>query len=164
MAFMLMSQLNQRHRRAPCEFLGGHLSIARTILFVCLHGSAKSVIAVAHVERLARERRLDLRTMSRGLEPDESLPPHVVAGLRADGLERPVAAPRPVDREAVASADYVISFGCDLAPFAGNDAVIRWDDVPHVSDGYDRARTAIVERVERLLDAFIERSAPPGSS
>jgi len=32
----------------------------RTVLFVCLHGSAKSVIATEYFRRLARQRGLDL--------------------------------------------------------------------------------------------------------
>jgi len=31
--------------------------------------------------------------------------------------------------------------------------VERWDDVPTVSDGYARARDAIVKHLEQLLDA-----------
>ncbi|MGH9334858.1 MAG: hypothetical protein ACRD21_14045, partial [Vicinamibacteria bacterium] len=42
----------------------------RTVVFVCEHGAAKSVIAAAHFNRLAKERELPFRAISRGTVPD----------------------------------------------------------------------------------------------
>jgi arsenate reductase (thioredoxin) len=58
-----------------------------TALFVCLHGSAKSVIAAEHFTRLARERGLQYRGESAGIEPDSEVPALVVAGLAGNGIE-----------------------------------------------------------------------------
>ncbi len=68
-----------------------------TVLFVCLHGSAKSLIATRAVSL---------------------------------GCEQPVSASATV-RE-------------------------QWDGLPLVSDGFARARDAIVQRVTRLVDALSE--------
>jgi protein-tyrosine-phosphatase len=65
------------------------------ILFVCLHGSAKSVIAAAHANRLARGR---VEASSAGLEPDPAIPQQVVDGLAADGMHVPETPPRGLTR------------------------------------------------------------------
>ncbi len=41
----------------------------RMVVFVCEHGSAKSVIAAAFFDKLARERGLTLRAVARGTQP-----------------------------------------------------------------------------------------------
>ena len=47
----------------------------------------------------------------------------------------------------------MVSFGCDLSALSPSGlAFERWDDVPAVSDGYEAARDAMLERIGRLLD------------
>ena len=123
-----------------------------TVLFVCLHGAAKSVIAEEHFRRLAAERGLRVTAHSAGVEPDDAIPPRVLAGLAADGIAAEERAPRALSSEALRDATYVVSFGCDLSALAPERAdVERWDDVPMVSDGYEAARSAIVARVSALV-------------
>jgi protein-tyrosine-phosphatase len=121
--------------------------------FVCLHGSAKSVVAAEHFRRLAATRGFHVDVRSAGLEPDAEIPPGVVKSLRGDGIEVGGAKPRAATAEALAGASRVIAFGCDVGAIAPVTArVERWDDVPAVSDGYERARDVIVERVRRLVE------------
>jgi protein-tyrosine-phosphatase len=123
------------------------------IVFVCLHGSAKSLIAAEHLERLARARGLSLHGESLGVEPDPEVPPHVVAGLAGDGFDVSGYVPRLASRDALARAARVVSFGCDLGALVPpTTSLDRWDDLPMVSDGYAPARDAIVNRVEALLE------------
>jgi len=121
------------------------------VLFVCLHGAAKSVIAREHFSRLARAEGIDVVCSSAGVDPDDGVPPHVVRGLAEDGIEVPDSAPRPLSGSDIADADLVVSFGCELQPTSGKQPVIRWDDMPAVSDGYAAARDAIVGRLRTLL-------------
>src|SRR5215216_6242802 len=72
--------------RRPLESYYIRMSGKRQVLFICEHGSAKSVIAAAHLDRLARERGDSVHARSRGTNPDSAYPPHVVAGLAAEGL------------------------------------------------------------------------------
>ena len=58
----------------------------RTVLFVCEHGSAKSVVAAAYFNRLATERQIGLRAVSKGTNPDSEIAPNAAWGLAADGL------------------------------------------------------------------------------
>lgn len=132
----------------------GAMPDSRTIVFVCLHGAAKSVIAAAYWNRLAAERGVEIRATAAGIEPEPEIPTPVRNGLRNDGLEVGDLRPRRVTSEELASAAAIVSFGCDLGDVAPPDqAVDRWDDVPLVSDGFTTARDVIVARVRRLLDA-----------
>jgi arsenate reductase len=135
---------------------------SRTVVFVCLHGAAKSVIAAAHFERLAAERGLAVRAAAAGLEPDPAVPAPVVAGLAADGLDVGGHRPRRVTPEELAGAWRVVAFGCDPGPAVAGARLLRWDDVPAVSDGFAAARDAIVGRVRRLVDACAEAVRTPG--
>ena len=126
------------------------------VLFVCLHGAAKSVVGAAHFRRLAAERGLAVDAVAVGTEPDAELAPGAVKGLAADGLAVRPSRPRPVTPYDLESAARVVSFGCDVAPARGQ-RLEQWD-VPAVSDGYAAARERIVANVERLVvELAVER-------
>ena len=125
----------------------------RTVVFVCLHGAAKSVIAAAYLRRLAGEMGLDVGATSAGIDPEPEVPPTVAEALLKDGIDVRRHRPRRVTREELMTAWRVVSFGCHLGHVAPLTlAVARWDDVPAVSDGFVAARDAIVARVRRLLE------------
>ena len=122
------------------------------VLFVCLHGSAKSVIASEYFRRLSAERGVSAECSAAGTEPDAAIPPGVVNGLGQDGIDVGALRPRPVVRADLERASLVVAFGCQVdAPPAGL-AIERWDDVPAVSENFVRARDAIAARVRMLVD------------
>ena len=125
------------------------------VLFVCLHGAAKSVLAAADFERLAKERRLPIAAESAGTEPDPEIAPKVLAALKAEGVDLSGQKPRLVTREMAAGATRIVAFGCALGVAAPEGAKVeQWEDVPNVSDGLPAARATIRERLERLLDGW----------
>ena len=130
----------------------------RRILFVCLHGAAKSVLAAIDCERLAAARGLEVTADFVGTEPDADIAPAVAAALRAEGLDLRGKKPRLVTRGDVAAADQVVAFGCDLggASVAGTP-IEQWADVPAVSDGLPAARAAIRARLDELMDGWTPR-------
>jgi protein-tyrosine-phosphatase len=137
------------------------MSQSPSVLFVCLHGAAKSVLAAADFRRLAAERGLDLTADSAGTAPDPEIAPGVVAALAAEGIDLGPRRPRRVTAADTARAHRVVTFGCDLgeaAPAAG--AVERWDDVPAVSDDLPRARAVIRRHLEGLLDQYAAEARP----
>ena len=103
-----------------------------TVLFVCEHGSAKSTVAAAHFDRLAAERGLAARAISRGTSPDAELAP----AARRDS-RRTASRPRPscparspnrtstprIGRSRLSSSPSFVSPG----------SVERWE-VPAISD------------------------------
>ena len=130
-----------------------------TFAFVCLHGSAKSLIAAEYLTRAARERGLNWLGTTSGPEPDAEIPDNVVAGLRTRGIDVQGCKPRLVSAEALAKADHIISFGYDLGSLAPNRRVENWGDCPAVTDDFDTAWAFITGRIDRLLNLV-----PKGSS
>lgn len=128
-----------------------------TILFVCRHGAAKSVLAAAGLRRLATERGLRIRVDSAGVEPDPAVSPAVANALRRDGIDLSGLGPRLVGAADVTSAARVITF--DLEPGelpAASVDVERWDDVPQVGDDPAPARAVIARHLELLVETVAE--------
>ena len=123
------------------------------VAFVCLHGSAKSLIAAEYFNRLAREKSLALRATTAGPEPDPEVPANVVEGMKARGID--VAAYRPtlIGGDQLTDADLIVSFACDAGrKLAPGKAEERWDECPAVSDDFDVAWNFITSRVDTLVD------------
>lgn len=124
----------------------------QVFVFVCEHGSAKSVVAAAHFNKLARERNLKLRAIARGTTPDEEIAPKAASGLQADGLTAGEQTPKKISKEDVAGAVRVVAF-CEIPKdYYKAVPVERWNDIPLVSEDYKKARDAMVERIRHLLD------------
>jgi|SRR5215470_3691649 len=127
-----------------------------SVLFVCLHGSGKSLIALEHFRRIAQEQGIAVEGDSAGLEPDAVIPPRVVQGLLDDGLDVAGRRPRQVTRADSERASCVVTFGCELGALGSPEvAHERWNDVPAVSEGYKPARDAIVTRLPALLASVV---------
>ncbi len=122
-----------------------------TVLFVCEHGSAKSVVAVAHFNKLAREQNLNLRAISRGTNPDEEIPPKILQGLQSEGLTANEPKPKMLSKDDVVGASRVVTF-CELPEgFDKLASVEQWNDVPPISEDYNKSRDAMVAHINKLL-------------
>jgi arsenate reductase len=139
---------------------GDRMMEPRTVLFLCPHGAAKSVLAAAYFDRLAQERGLELRGASAGTEPDDQPSPAVVAALWDEGIDVSTFRPRRVTSEDLTAARQVISLGCDPddLPLSG---VLpeRWDDIPPPSQDLEATRSAIRLRVAALADELAQANA-----
>lgn len=136
----------------------------KTVLFLCRHNAAKSVLAAAYFDRLAAARGLPFRADSAGTHPERRPSPVVVEALWAEGIDVSGHQPRRVTAADLARADRVVSLGCDPADLPPTEAPIeRWDDVPLVSHGLEASRAAIRRHVEGLL-AELAREAGPATA
>jgi arsenate reductase len=127
---------------------------ARTpsIVFVCEHGAAKSVIATAYFNKLAAERGLPYRAIFRGTTPQDELSGRAVAGLKADGVAIPDGKPTAVGDGDIASATHIFAIGCALPEKAKQSGkAADWSDVPD-DQGYGPMRDVIVRHLRQLLD------------
>jgi protein-tyrosine-phosphatase len=122
-----------------------------TILFLCPHSAAKSVLAAAYCQQVAKAQGLQLKVDFAGTHPDETIAPAVVEFLKGQNLETPHP-PRCVTRYDIATASTLVSLGCDLndLPLQGKE-VERWDDVPPVSQDFEKAWLEIKKKVETLI-------------
>ena len=122
------------------------------IVFVCEHGAAKSVIAAAYFNELASKSGLDFRAVARGTIPDEELSPKAITGLLADGLTPTESIPRKLSLADLDSAQRIVSF-CELPEEYQKETIIeQWDRIPPVSEHYEKARDAILERLNLLMN------------
>ena len=127
-----------------------------TVLFMCPHGAAKSVLASAYFQRLAKERGLNVRVESAGTQPDAEVAPAVASHLTKGGYAVPIARPRRVTSEDLAVVDVVVSIGCDLKGLSVVPGKLRkWDDVPSPSEDFAGADEAIRQRVVALVEELI---------
>ena len=142
----------------------GTVPDSQTVVFVCEHGTVKSVVALAYFRQLAQARRLNIRAISRGTAPDSGVPARVREGLRLDGLPLGPFTPVQFTLADLASAITVISFDqpkvADLV--GGRVPTTQWDGLPAVSEDYRIARDSIRHRVSQLVDSLdrARRSKP----
>jgi arsenate reductase (thioredoxin) len=136
----------------------------RQVVFVCEHGSAKSVVAAAHFNRLARERLVELVAVARGTSPDGEIAPRAAEGLAADGLAPDGGTPQRLTASDVDGAVRLVAFGPLSEAYGRPVGIEIWEEVPPVSEDYARARDRILERLERLFDELAEPGSPAGGA
>jgi len=128
-----------------------------TVVFVCEHGAAKSVIATAYFNKIAAERGLRARATYLGVNPQEDLSVSAMKGLKEDGLMVEEHKPAPITQSDVDDATVIFAIGCTLPPNAtASGKASNWDDVPD-DRGYGPTRDAIRRHVEELVDRLIKQ-------
>lgn len=128
---------------------------ADTVLFVCEHGTVKSLVAKLEFERQARAAGLTTVALSRGSAADTAVPPWMRTALAGDGIDLGDWTPQPLRAADLKSAALVISF--DLPPGVTAEARApraQWDGLPSVSQDYAGGRDAIHRRVRLLVDSL----------
>ena len=128
-----------------------------TVLFMCPHGAAKSVMASAYFQKLAKERGLNVRVDAAGTDPEPALSKGVVARLQKDGYAIPIEKPRAVTAADMTTADVVISMGCDLSKLPAPQGELKNWNVPDFSANFDAAEQAIRDQVTRLVDELVAK-------
>jgi protein-tyrosine-phosphatase len=146
-SLMLLPNVSVLAQPAPTQGVQAH-----TILFICEHGSAKSIIAAAHFNDVAARNGLPYRAIARGVHPDKEIPPYVISGLAAEGLNIRGWQPKLLGEDDALRSDRLITLGCALPTskaFAA-DKLQDWN-IPPPSENYQNASRAIAERVALLL-------------
>lgn len=129
-----------------------------TVLFMCPHGAAKSVLASVHFRRLAKERGLNVRVDSAGTDPDPAIAPAVARHLKQGGYDVPAAKPRQASTQEMADADVIVSIGCDRGKLAApRGALIEWSDVPSPGENMAAADARIQELAAALVEEMLRR-------
>lgn len=128
-----------------------------TVVFVCEHGAAKSVIATAYFNKIAAERGLKARATYRGVNPQPDLSVSTMKGLKDDGLTVEERKPTPISQSDVDKAAVIFAIGCTLPSNArASGKADSWDDVPE-DQGYGATRDAIKRHVEALVDRLLKQ-------
>ncbi len=130
------------------------------VVFVCEHGSVKSLVAAVFFNRRAKERGLSYRATARGVAPEPEVPASVRDGLQRDGFLLSDFVPQLLTPSDAARASLVVSFDEDVTKFVGATRYLQWDGLPGVLANYPRGREAIVIRVDALVEELVRTSAP----
>lgn len=127
--------------------------MTRTILFLCPHHAAKSVLASAYFDLLKGD--LDFRAESGGTDPDTQVNPAVANLLKSEGIDVSAHQPRHVTQAQLATAYRIISMGCTAEALQmPSEKIEMWSDVPMVSQDLLGAREAIYRHVTGLIAAL----------
>ena len=124
----------------------------QVILFVCEHGAARSTIAAAYFNKLAKQKKLDYTAVFRGTDPDTVLTPGTAKGLIKDSFDISGWTPKLVSDQEIKEAYKIITFDCKLpTKDSSSIAVEQWDGIPPISKDYAVARNQIAEKVNHLI-------------
>ena len=137
--------------RTP-EKLSDSLDSEQIVVFVCEHGAAKSIVAAAYFNKLARERNLRFRAIARGTTPQDEIAVSASKGLQADGLTVTEQKPVELTRNNVTKSFRVVTFCALPEDYYRAARVEEWNDVPSVGDDYKKARDIILDHIERLIN------------
>lgn len=134
---------------------------SQTVVFVCEHGNVKSLIASQWFNRLAEERGLTIRAVSRGLSPEPSVPPPIIERLRADGFDLSRFQPRAIARADLTDAARLVMIGADRPAWVSDESVWleKWDGIPAASERYEASRDALRGRIAKLIETLADRGA-----
>lgn len=127
----------------------------KPVLFVCEHGTVRSLLAKVLFEEYAAEVGLKMQAVSRGTKADSVVPPWMMQGLTADKVVLGSWRPETLRLEDLSSASIVVSF--DVPTSATSNATVpraQWDGLPSVSRDYGTGRDAIKVRVRQLVDSL----------
>lgn len=126
-----------------------------TVLFICEHGTVKSLLAKLLFDEYAAQIGLPMRAESRGTAIDSAVPLWMLAKLTASDLMPGSFTPRALAAQDLAAASFVVSFDLPAAVVAGARAPrARWDSLPPASQQFEASRDAIRARVHALVDSL----------
>ena len=133
------------------------------VVFVCDHGSVKSLMAASLFDQAAARRGLRVRALSRGVNPDAAVPPAIATAMGQDGFNVANFRPQALSDRDVAGAVRVVAIGVDLSEHDGQvrAPIASWNGVPPASVDYARARDDLARRIEALLDEMQHTGMKP---
>jgi arsenate reductase len=140
---------------------GANAVTPHRVVFVCEHGSVKSLVATVYFNRRAQERGLAYVALARGVAPDPVVPSTVRDGLRNDGFDVSAFHPRQFRASDAKQASLVVSFDQDVAKIIGAPVhYSRWDGLPGLLADFPRGRDEITRRVDALIDELAKQGGP----
>lgn len=144
----------------PVSSQAGSAPSRRTVLFVCEHGTVKSLLAKVLFEEYAAKIGLDMNAVSRGTQADSLVPEWMLQALASDRVMLGPWRPQTLKSTDLVNASYVVSFDVPgAATAAARVPRAQWDGLPSVSQDYRAGRDAIKARVHQLADS-LKRASP----
>jgi arsenate reductase (thioredoxin) len=130
----------------------------KKIIFVCEHGAAKSVIAAAYFNKLARERNLEYEAVCRGNVPDADVSPSAKEGLMMDKLFDKVTPPTKLAISDTVNAERIVLFTKLPTDFKTSIKTEDWSNLKDVDGDYQHRRDAIIKSINSLIDTLSKQN------
>src|SRR5262245_45791853 len=141
---------------APALSPAGGGAAEPTVVFVCEHGSSRSLLAASLFNQMAEERGLSARALSRAASEktaDQSVPAPLAKQMTADGFQVEGFRPRALTASEAAAATRIVTLQFDEAVEAANEAPVeRWSDIGSPSREYAATKGTIASHIRALLD------------
>jgi arsenate reductase (thioredoxin) len=127
------------------------------IVFVCEHGSAKSVIAATYFNKLAKEKNIPWQAVARGTNPDAVISPKTKKLLEEDTLLDNAFIPQRLSQQDVDEAKRVFLFYELPKDIKDENKIQYWRDINAVNDDFRKLRDDIVTRITPLIDSLAKQ-------
>lgn len=136
------------------------------VVFVCEHGSSRSLLAASLFNRMAEERGLSVRALSRAASEktaDQSVPAPLAKQMAADGFQVEDFKPKALTVSEASTAKRIVTLQFDESVEAAKEAPVeRWSDIGSPSREYANTKRAIASHIGALLDQL--KGGADGSS
>jgi len=130
------------------------MTVAPTVLFVCVHNAGRSQMAAGFLRALAGDR---VEVLSAGSEPKDRINPVAVAAMLEHGIDITAAVPRILTTEAVRASDAVITMGCgDACPIFPGKRYEDWELDDPADQGITTVRRIRDDIEERIAALFVD--------
>jgi len=144
------------------SFIIGGTTYSQThqILFVCEHGSAKSMIAAAYFNKYAKDKNLSWEAISRGTSPDQEMSAKTKELLKGDKLYDKNLKPHKLSQADVNNAEQVVMFYALPGDIRVKNNTQYWLDINAVNGDFQKLRDEILNKVVYPLIDSLERNKP----
>lgn len=126
----------------------------KKIVFVCEHGSAKSVIAATYFNKLAREKNIPWEALARGTDPDTVISPKTKQLLIQDNIYDKNFVPRKLSQADVDNADQVFLFYTLPETIKDKNNIQYWLGIDAVNGDFVKLKNDIVAKIIPLIDSL----------
>lgn len=126
-------------------------STAKNVIFICEHGSFRSVVAAAAFNKMAKDQGLNIRAVARGTLPNKEINPDVLSGLKQDGFSEITPAPQKITNGELEKAIYVVTFCTLPGDYHQPVSVEDWSNFTAI-ENYPALRDSIQTRIKLLID------------
>ncbi len=127
---------------------------SKKIVFVCEHGSAKSIIAVSYFNKIAKERKLSWEAVPRGTTPDAEISAKTKKLLTDDKVPVPQVKPQAITQKDIDEANQVVLFFPLPDNIEGRDNLDYWLGIDAVNGDFQILRDDILAKLLPLIDSL----------
>jgi arsenate reductase (thioredoxin) len=127
---------------------------SKKIVFVCEHGSAKSIIAVSYFNKIAKEKNLSWEAVSRGTSPDAEISAKTKKLLTDNRMPVPEIKPQVITQKDIDEANQVILFFSLPESIEGRDNLNHWLGIDAVNGDFEKLKDDILVKLLPLIDSL----------